>query len=70
MTTTGERLVAISTLTTGTAMEHFLNISTGGDCSGIRYFKLGTSDYDLHMKFKDELGNLHTARVIAALEDE
>lgn len=25
--TTGERLVDISTLTTGTAMEHFLNIS-------------------------------------------
>ena len=30
MTTTGERLVAISTLSTGTALEHFLNISTGG----------------------------------------
>ena len=29
--TTGEHLVDISTLTTGTAMEHFLNISTGGD---------------------------------------
>jgi len=27
--TTGERLVEISTLTTGTALEHFLNISTG-----------------------------------------
>jgi len=27
--TTGERLVEISTLSTGTAMEHFLNISTG-----------------------------------------
>ena len=30
MATTGERLVAISTLSTGTAMEHFLNIDTGG----------------------------------------
>jgi hypothetical protein len=29
MTTTGERLVSISTLLTGTAMDHFLNISTG-----------------------------------------
>jgi len=28
--TTGERLVDISTLLTGTAMEHFLNISVGG----------------------------------------
>lgn len=27
--TTGERLVDISTLSTGTALEHFLNISTG-----------------------------------------
>ena len=27
--TTGERLVAISTLLIGTALEHFLNISTG-----------------------------------------
>lgn len=27
--TTGERLVNISTLTTGTALDHFLNISTG-----------------------------------------
>jgi len=27
--TTGERLVEISTLSTGTAMDHFLNISTG-----------------------------------------
>ena len=27
--TTGERLVAISTLVIGTALEHFLNISTG-----------------------------------------
>lgn len=27
--TTGERLVDISTLTTGTALQHFLNISTG-----------------------------------------
>ena len=27
--TTGEHLVDISTLTTGTAMDHFLNISTG-----------------------------------------
>lgn len=29
MATTGERLVAISTLTTGSALDHFLNISTG-----------------------------------------
>ena len=29
MTTTGEYLVGISTLTTGTALEHFLNISAG-----------------------------------------
>lgn len=28
--TTGERLVEISTLLTGTALEHFLNIQTGG----------------------------------------
>ena len=28
--TTGERLVDISTLSTGTALEHFTNISTGG----------------------------------------
>lgn len=28
--TTGERLVEISTLVNGTAMNHFLNISTGG----------------------------------------
>lgn len=28
--TTGERLVEISTLTTGTAMDHFLNIAAGG----------------------------------------
>ena len=27
--TTGERLVSISTLSTGTALDHFLNISTG-----------------------------------------
>ena len=30
MATTGERLVDISTLSTGTALEHFLNIETGG----------------------------------------
>lgn len=35
MTTTGERLVAISTLTTGTAMDHFLNIDTGGGPGGV-----------------------------------
>ena len=29
-TTTGELLVEMSTLTTGTAMEHFQNISHGG----------------------------------------
>ena len=28
--TTGEKLVEMSTLETGTAMEHFLNISHGG----------------------------------------
>lgn len=28
--TTGERLVNISTLTSGSALNHFLNISTGG----------------------------------------
>lgn len=28
--TTGERLVQISTLATGIALDHFLNISTGG----------------------------------------
>lgn len=32
--TTGERLVSISTLETGTAMEHFLNIQTGGGSVG------------------------------------
>ena len=30
MTTTGERLVSISTLTSDTALNHFLNIETGG----------------------------------------
>ena len=30
MATTGELLVIYSTLTTGTALEHFTNISTGG----------------------------------------
>lgn len=33
--TTGERLVSISTLTTGTALEHFLNIATGGNVINI-----------------------------------
>ena len=28
--TTGEKLVEMSTLTTGTAMDHFLNIEFGG----------------------------------------
>ncbi len=30
--TTGEKLVALSTLYSGTAMEHLMNINTGGDC--------------------------------------
>ena len=30
MATTGERLVELSTLTTGTALEHFLNIAVAG----------------------------------------
>jgi hypothetical protein len=30
MTTTGEYLVSISTLATGSALDHFLNIETGG----------------------------------------
>jgi hypothetical protein len=36
--TTGQRLVDISTLTTGTALDHFLNISTGGGQTEYVYF--------------------------------
>jgi hypothetical protein len=36
--TTGERLVDISTLSTGTALDHFLNISGGGSETVIRVF--------------------------------
>ena len=37
--TTGERLVSISTLSTGTALEHFLNIETGtGDGGEVRVY--------------------------------
>jgi hypothetical protein len=35
VTTTGEYLVSISTLATGSALDHFLNIETGG--GEIRY---------------------------------
>jgi hypothetical protein len=35
--TTGERLVDISTLTTGTAMDHFLNIDTGSGTPVVAY---------------------------------
>ena len=38
--TTGERLVSISTLSTGTALDHFLNISTGSGGETIFVTKL------------------------------
>ena len=39
--TTGERLVFISTLTSDTALQHFLNISTGGGDTVINYVVQG-----------------------------
>ena len=42
--TTGERLVSISTLPTETAMNHFLNIETGGE-TVIRVFGKYTVKY-------------------------
>ena len=39
--TTGQRLVAISTLASGTAMEHFMNIEAGGVVINIHEFSSG-----------------------------
>jgi hypothetical protein len=44
MATTGERLVDISTLATGTALQHFLNISTGGGGETIYVERLISGD--------------------------